>query len=36
MQPSARISSIKAQLPLRRSEDIETYATGLRLAGVPE
>jgi adenylate cyclase len=34
--PTATITSMRAQLPLKRAEDFERYADGLRRAGLPE
>ena len=34
--PDLRLSNLKALIPLRRSEDFERWAQGLRKAGLPE
>jgi hypothetical protein len=34
--PAARVSNVNDRLALSRDEDIEKFARGLRLAGLPE
>jgi tetratricopeptide (TPR) repeat protein len=36
LNPSLRISNLKDWLPIRRAEDLATFADGLRRAGLPE
>ena len=36
LHPTARVSSIKDRMLCTRTEDIEKYATGFRLAGLPD
>jgi hypothetical protein len=36
LDPALRISNLKDWLPLRRPEDLATFADGLRRAGLPE
>jgi TolB-like protein len=36
LDPSLRISNLKAWLPIQRPEDLARFADGLRLAGLPE
>ena len=34
--PTATITSMRSQIPLKRAEDFERYAGALRRAGLPE
>jgi TolB-like protein len=36
LDPSLRLSNLKAWLPIQRPEDLSRFADGLRLAGLPE
>jgi hypothetical protein len=36
LDPGLRLSNIDKLFPLRRAEDAEKWASGLRLAGLPE
>jgi hypothetical protein len=36
LNPTAHISNLKNQVPLRRPEDLARYAEGLRKAGLPD
>ena len=36
LDPALRISSLEDWLPIRRPEDLATFADGLRRAGLPE
>ena len=36
LDPSLRIASLEDWLPIRRPEDLATFADGLRRAGLPE
>ncbi|MHC8327549.1 winged helix-turn-helix domain-containing protein [Pseudomonas sp. LB1P83] len=36
LDPSLRLSNLKAWLPIQRTEDLSRFADGLRLAGLPE
>jgi hypothetical protein len=36
LDPNSRIANIREWLSFRREEDIEKYARGLRLAGMPD
>jgi hypothetical protein len=36
LDPALRISSLTHWLPIRRPEDVATFADGLRRAGLPE
>ena len=36
LNPGLRLSNLKDQLPLRRPEDFDRWAEGLRKAGLPE
>jgi TolB-like protein/class 3 adenylate cyclase len=36
LDPTARVSNLKDYIPLRRTEDFDSFAEGLRMAGLPE
>ena len=36
LNPTPHISNLKNQVPLRRPEDLDRYAEGLRKAGLPD
>ena len=36
LDPAMRLSTLEGWLPLRRAEDLATFADGLRRAGLPE
>ena len=36
LDPSLRIAHLKDWLPIRRPKDLDTFANGLRRAGLPE
>jgi hypothetical protein len=36
LDPALRVSNLKDQIPLRRSDDLARYEEGLRKAGLPE
>ena len=36
IDPTLRVSNLKDQTPLQRSDDLAKYAEGMRLAGLPE
>ena len=36
LDPSLRLSNLGDSLPIRRPEDLATFADGLRKAGLPE
>ena len=36
LDPSLRIAHLKDWLPIRRPEDLDTFANGLRRTGLPE